>query len=365
VKKKDEPRYRHWIDRFESLRQCSARRSAAMLCRSVRLPYSTLRRCRTRRRAACPIRRKPGPAKSGALPVAEFRSRVAHLVHCPKLTRGSGLLVQDFRDALSRRRIQAFLASLRRRFNRRLRNAKLHVTWHLPNLAWAIDAMLLRTSAADPGVVVVLARDLASHFHFEPLVLPAESALDNLRWLRLLIARHGPPLFLKRDNGAPFNADIINDLLAERCILPINSPVRRPSYNGAIEHGVGSCKRAIFDALDPTQPVPEIHRLMPLLRSVIHLHNARPRRSLRGLSPARAYFDYQNASWSRTRRHEIFRWISARAESTLQTKWETSDHHSRAKAWRSAVVAWLRCQALITVSRKPQLSPIFANQKRS
>jgi hypothetical protein len=365
VKKKHEPRYRHWIDRFESLRQCCVRRSAAMLCRSLHMPYSTLRRWRSRRRAACPIRRKPGPAKTGALPVADFRSRVAHLVHCPKLTRGTGQLVSCFHCCLSRRRIQAFVTRLRQNHNRRLRMARLHVTWHLPNLAWAIDAMLLRTSTADPGVVVVLARDLASHFHFEPLVLPAESALDNLRWLRHLTARHGPPLFLKRDNGSPFNADIIDDFLAGRCILPLNSPVRRPSYNGAIEHGVGSSKRAIFGALDPTQPVPEIPRLVPLLRAIIHLHNARPRRSLGGLSPARAYFDHQNASWSRKRRHEIFRWISARAESTLQTKWETPDHHSRAKAWRSAVVAWLRCQALITVSRKPQLSPIFAYQKSS
>jgi len=142
-------------------------------------------------------------------------------------------------------------------------------------------------------------------------------------------------------------------------------PVRRPSYNGAIEHGVVSCKRAILAALDPTQPVPEIPRLVPLLLSVIHLHNARPRRSLGGRSPAQAYFNHQNGCWSRKHRHEIFRWISARAESTLQTKWETPDHHSRAKAWRSAVVAWLRCQHLITVSRKPQLSPNFADQKRS
>lgn len=365
MKKKHEPRYRHWIERFESLRGCCVRHSAAMLCDSLRMPYSTLRRWRTRHRTACPIRRKPGPAKTGALPVADFRSRVARLLHGMRRSRGTGQLVACFPCCLSRRRIQAFVARLRKRHNRRLREAKLHVTWHLPNLTWAIDAMLLRTSAADPGIIVVLARDLASHFHFDPLVLPAESALDNLRWLRLLIARHGPPLFLKRDNGAPFNAAVINDYLAGRCILPINNPVRRPSYNGAIEHGVGSCKRAILAALDPTRPVPDIPHLLPLLRSVIHLHNARPRRSLGRRSPAQAYFNYQKGSWSRKRRHEIFRWISAHAESTLQTTWETPNHHSRNAAWRCAVVAWLRCQHLITVSQKTQLSPNLADQKRS
>jgi hypothetical protein len=40
----------------------------------------------------------------------------------------------------------------------------------------------------------VLARDLASHFHFPPLVLPAESAAANLVWLDQLCANHGAPL---------------------------------------------------------------------------------------------------------------------------------------------------------------------------
>ena len=365
MKKKHEAPFRNWINRFEGLRRRCARHSAAMLCRSLRVPYGTLRRWRARHRADRPIRRNPGPAKTGALPVAEFRSRVACLVHRPKLTRGTGRLISFFTGSLSRRRIRDFVTRLRDRHNHWLRAAKLHVTWHRTNLAWAIDAMRLRTSAADPGVIVVLARDLASHFHFDPLVLPAESALENLRWLRRLIARHGPPLFLKRDNGAPFNAGIIDGFLAGRCILPLNSPVRHPSYNGAIEHGVGSCKRAILAALDRAHPVPDIPRLLPLLRAIIHLHNARPRRSLGGLSPALAYFGHPPATWPRSRRHEIFDWISAHAESILEAKWETSDHHSRASAWRSAVVAWLRCQHLITVSPKPQPSPNSHHRKRS
>jgi hypothetical protein len=98
--------------------------------------------------------------------------------------------------------------------------------------------------------------------------------------------------------------------------------------------------------------------------TIVHLHNARPRRSLGGRSPAQAYFGCK-ARWPEKRRHEIFCWISARAESILQTKWKRPDHHSPGTAWRRAVIAWLRCQHLITVSPKPQLSPISANQKRS
>ena len=109
--------------------------------------------------------------------MADFRSQVVQLHHGTKRTRGTGAIVRNFSDWLSRRRVQSFVARLRQNLLRWQREVKLHVTWHLPNLAWAIDALQLRTSPADPGVVVVLARDLASNFHFEPLVLKAESAL--------------------------------------------------------------------------------------------------------------------------------------------------------------------------------------------
>lgn len=365
MKKKHEPGLRQLVDRFESLRMHCPRHSAAVLCRCVGLPYSTLRRWRDRRRSSSPIRRQPGPAQHTALPVADFRSRVALLNHGSHRTLGTGPLIHAFRQSISRRRVRSFITRLRRRHLRRIRDAKAHVTWHLPNLAWAIDALHLRSSPADPGVVVVLARDLASHFHFDPLVLNAESALDNLDWLQRLCARHGAPLLLKRDNGAPFNASILDDFLAANGILPLNSPIRHPSYNGAIEHGVGSFKRAVCAALDPDLPVPQIPKLLPLIRAIIHLHNTRPRRSLGGLTPAQAYFHHRSRNWSRARRQQIFDWICAHAQTMVETKWEMSDHHARALAWRRSVVAWLRCQQLITVSRKPQPSPLFKTQIRS
>lgn len=365
MKKKYELGLRQLVDRFECLRMQCKRHSAAALCRSLGLPYSTLRRWRERRRRSCTIKRQPGPSKIPALPVADFRSQVVRLDHGSNRTRGAGVIIRNFRDWLSRRRVQSFIARLRQRQVRRQREAKHYVTWHIPNLAWAIDALHLRTSPHDPGVVVVLARDLASHFHFEPLVLKAESAEQNLHWLRRLFSRHSPPLLLKRDNGAPFNAAILNNFIAENGIIPLNSPVRRPSYNGAIEHGVGSFKRALYAALDPDQPIPEIRKLLPIIQSIIHLHNTRPRRSLAGLTPAQAYFHHHTERWSRARRLEIFDWICAHAQNNVEIKWEMSDHHSRAVAWRRAVVAWLRCQHLITISRKTQPSPHFVTQIRS
>ena len=76
-------------------------------------------------------------------------------------------------------------------------------------------------------------------------------------------------------------------------------------------------------------------------------------------------FPNRTTTWTRKRRYEIFDWISARARDTTETKWEMSDLQVRAKAWRKAVVARLRCQQLINVSRKPKPLPHFNPQKRS
>lgn len=328
------------------------------------MPYATLRRWRARWREGQPLRRRPGPGKTAPLPVAELRSRVAGLGHARKRSRGVGTLHAEYRHAISQRDFAALVAGERHRQQAGRRAALHHVTWNVPNLAWAIDATLLRHAPYEPGMVVVLARDLATHFHFDPLVLPAESAQANEEWLRGLLRHHGAPLLLKRDNGAPFNEEQLDGFLAERCVLPLNSPVCHPQYNGAIEHGVGSFKRTLLPLLDPAIHVPAQERLHPLVRAVVHLHNTRPRRSLGGLSPAQAYYDTRPFRCSRRRRHEIFEWISREASERIQTNRERTGRHDFATAWRQAVVVWLRRQHLITVSQNQKPLPDFIERDR-
>jgi hypothetical protein len=125
------------------------------------VPDSTLRRWRTRHRRGQPPRRKPGPAKTEPLPVDRLRSRLRTLLHGKNRSAGTGKLHDALRDSLSRRDTDALVARLRGRHKRHRRNRTLHLTWHQPNLAWAIDATLLRTSPRDPGLHAVLVRDLA------------------------------------------------------------------------------------------------------------------------------------------------------------------------------------------------------------
>ncbi|MCH7229121.1 hypothetical protein, partial [Haloferula sp. A504] len=349
----------------EELRQRLPHGGTRFLARHLAVPESTLRRWRSRHRRGQTIRRKPGLAKPRPLPIAGLREHLHALHHGNHRSAGTGKLHDALRDSLSRRDTDALVARLRERHHQHQKDHTLHLTWHRPNLVWAIDATHLRTSPQDPGVHPVLARDLASHFHFQPLLLEAESADANLQWLRHLIELHGPPLFLKRDNGSPFNTDPINELLAQYGILPLNSPICQPTYNGAIEHGIGAFKRELAGLLDPSLPIAHQPALPRLVHAVTHLRNTRRRRSLGGISPATAYHHHPHFAPSALIRRQIFEWISARAEATLGMPWETSDHHARSAAWRRAVEAWLRCQGLVTVSRTPKPSPIFATQKRS
>ena len=212
---------------------------------------------------------------------------------------------------------------------------------------------------------MVLARDLASHFHFDPLVLPAESAEQNTLWLAMLFARHGPPLFLKRDNGSPFNELHLDDFLAEQCVLPLNSPPDYPPYNGAIEHGVGSFKRDILRCLDPDQPVPALRNFAPLVQTITHQRNDRPRRSLRGRCPSHVYFQSKRSHWNRRQRLQTFEWISTQVADTLNANRETLDQRDVHSAWRNAALSWLRCQGLISVTQNNKLLPLFDDQHRS
>lgn len=315
------------------------------------MSYATLRRWRERRRRGEPIVRPPGPAKIPGLPIAELREHVASLQHGAKRSRGTGALYRECRDHISRRDLAELVGEERERQKRQRRANLQHLTWAQPNVAWAMDATTLRTGPADPGRIVVLARDLASHYHFEPLVLPAESAAANINWLQSLLRRYPTPLLLKRDNGSPFNGDTLGVLLAERCIITLNSPVRHPRYNGAIEHGIGSFKRDLRGVLDPDRPIPPADRLRPLIRASILLHNTRPRRSLGGLTPAQAYFHQPGYRCTRRERHAIFESISANAVEKLETQQEKNGRHDMASVWRHAVVAWLRRQHLITFSK--------------
>jgi hypothetical protein len=62
-------------------------------------------------------------------------------------------------------------------------------------------------------------------------------------------------LVLKLDNGAPFVAEALRDLLAAWQVLPLSSPPGCPRYNGAVEAGIGALKvRTHYQAVRQGRP---------------------------------------------------------------------------------------------------------------
>jgi transposase InsO family protein len=127
--------------------------------------------------------------------------------------------------------------------------------WTRAGSVWAID--FTDPPAAIEGLYpkLLVVRDLASGYAL--LAIPAMEATATLvvRILESLFKWFGPPLVLKSDNGGPFVDASVKALLARHGVQALYSPEGTPSYNGAVEAGIGSIKvRAVWHAASEDRP---------------------------------------------------------------------------------------------------------------
>lgn len=330
--------------------------SGRQVCTRLALPYSTWLRWQGRARNGQPLLARPGPKKMGPLPFEKLREEVEQLRHGPQRTRGTTRLYQEYKKAISRRDLAGIIRKERESHNDKRRRNWKRITWKEPNLAWGIDATEYGRDRLGRKLFLVATQDLASRYGFEPLLTldPAGDAVAD--HLNRLFARHGQPLFLKRDNGGIFNHHLVNQLLAERCVIPLNSPPYYAPYNGAIEKGIGELKQTLSKCLPASPDAWQPGTIAPYVTAVIHLRNSRPRRSLGGHSATEAYHHQARSRFGKRKRHTIFEWIKRRSNATIQ-KMEKIDHRNINAAWRHAVESWLRCQGLITLSINGKVLP--------
>jgi hypothetical protein len=124
---------------------------------------------------------------------------------------------------------------------RRLRLFALR--WKVPGAVWAVD------HSKPPGPVdgvypaLLAVRDLASGEQLLWQGVEDESAREVELALATLLAEHGAPLVLKKDNGGALNEARLEALLASHGVIALLSPPRTPSYNGSCEAGIGALKR--------------------------------------------------------------------------------------------------------------------------
>lgn len=326
------------------------------LCRSLALPRSTYQRWRTRCQSGADIVRTPGPPKLGPLPLAQLQEQIKALPHGPKRTGGTGALRRRYAQSISRRAFQILVRQARREHRRQQRAQLQNITWSAPHLAWAIDAAEYRRDAAGQKLYFAATQDLASRYCFTPwadVQLCGEAIAAHLH---KLFDQHGAPLLLKRDNGSLFNNGSVDEVLARWQVLPLNSPPYYARYNGAMEKSVGQLKAQLPTCLTPP-PCWKDMKVTPLLSSLCHLHNAKPRRVLGGKSACEIFYQPVRARFNQQARHDAFEWIKSQATTKLKLM-EQPNRRDFAQAWRESTVTWLVCQGLITVSEtQPSVTP--------
>jgi len=326
--------------------------SAAELCRGLALPYASFQRWRRRLAQGLPVLRPPGPGKVGPLPLDQLQEELEALTHRARRTQGSGPARERLKSVISRRHFQDLVRAQRREHLRRQRQKLKRIQWTVPNVAWAMDATETHRDPQGGKLIDVIVQDLGSGYRFDPFLDFVITGHESAQYLEKLFTQHGPPLFLKRDNGGIFNTPEVNQLLARYGVIPLNSPVNYPRYNGAIEKGIGDHKRAAVKLVPSvTLLSPEIAR--PLFCFVATKGNFAPRRSKGYQTAAKLYTQGPKPKWNRRQRQKIFAWIGARAKRMLGAM-ENPNRCDLRRAWRRSAESWLRRQGLITVSIQQQ-----------
>jgi transposase InsO family protein len=322
--------------------------SARRLCPRIGLSRATLGRWRQRQRAGQPLLLTPGPAKTQPLPLALLSGQLEGLTHGRRRTQGTGSLYQQHRQHISRRALGRLVRQARCHHHEQLRLLTRHITWARPQTVWALDATEWPTVPTGIKLQILAASDLASHYG---LGLQPEAHLTGERvadYLCGLIDRHGPPLFLKRDNGAVLRTPAVQNVLAQAGILPLDSPPYYPPYNGAIENYIGQLKRALPDGL-PCPPSGHLGPVRACLHGLRLELNARPRAALHGRSAAELFHQGPRLRVPKPERAAIFDWIWQRVRRTLSAM-ETVNQRCLNAAWRHTAESWLQGQGLMAVN---------------
>jgi hypothetical protein len=314
------------------------------------VPYASVMRWRQRQRQKLPACLPPGPKKSTPLDWTEFYPLLRQLNHGRVRSQGTGKLHQQFAGALSRRQLRRLVQDYRRD---QLHTMK-HIHWLKAGLAWSCDA----TEYGD-GWQIIPVQDLASRYRFQPLVSDRLNGQQIAAHLENLFRQQGAPLFLKRDNGSPFNHQQVDAVMARFGVLPLNNPPHFPRYNGAQEKGIRDLKAALDQRFQRAARMPA--DLASIVEVTTHALNHRSRRCLKGRTACAVFHDAaQHQHWSKRQRQTIFRLLLQQFGAMIG-KTTNGRHLKPATAWRVTVEAWLRCQGLITVrqNQKPNVSTTF------
>jgi transposase InsO family protein len=312
---------------------------------TVRLPYPSFIRWHMRNKKDTP---KVKPPDFGRI-----EQDIAQLSHGHNRTQGTGALYASYASYVSRREMQSMVAMARHDLNASHRQNLRRIHWNIPNVAWSMDPCEYRQRDSTGNKVYLnQMQDLASRYKFSPMMGEIPCGEEISGYLTATFNRFGAPLFLKRDNGGNLNHAMVNDVLADYFVLPVNSPVYYPSYNGSIEEAQAELKNGLTAKLSYKPSCPREH-LEAYAATVEHDLNHQPRPCLNGKNACQVYFAGKR-TFTKWERRDAYAWIT-----NLQNDMLCCEGVQPQAAWRVAVEAWLKKKGFITVIVNGKVLPNF------
>jgi hypothetical protein len=323
------------------------------ICSAVRIPYPSFIRWRMRRKQETPLVRQPGPPKVKPPDFSRLTQDIAALSHGQDRTQGTGALYARYASGVSRRELQRMVEVARHDVSTLHRQNLRRIRWNVPNVAWSMDPCEYgQRDATGAKLYLNQMQDLASRYKFNPMTGDIPCGEEISGYLAATFNRFGAPLFLKRDNGGNLNHVAVNDVLADHFVMPVNSPVHYPPYNGAIEEAQTELKNGLAAKLAYRPCCPSEH-LEAYASTVEHDLNHQLRPCLNGDNSCRVYFAGKR-TFTKWERRDAYVWIT-----NLQNDILSSEGVQLQAAWRVAVEAWLKMKGFITVSINGKVLPNF------
>jgi len=339
------------VDRVHGKTSLSYRR----ICGDMDIPYATFGRWRRMVKNGTGFGH-PGPKKVEPFDNEVLQGQLRSLQHGPKRsTGGVGDLQEQYAQSVSRRHLSAMVTQTRREVLGDRRRAQRRIHWRYAGVCWSIDDTEYDSRDRDNGRLFInQLRDLASGYRLPPLGGEFAIGEEIAAHLSTMFDRYGAPLFLKRDWGGNLNHSVVNDVLREYFVMPLNSPPYYPPYNGSIENAQRELKRAV--AVRLVLDCPREH-FEPYAVAAAHDLNHVRRRVLGGKCSCRRFFD--NAKrFNRRERTDAYAWIIDAARNILTETGLTGKRNQEA-AWRTAAEKWLQINGLISVLKPSHVSPYF------
>jgi hypothetical protein len=323
------------------------------ICTAVRLPYPSFMRWRMRKRNLVSVVKQPGPPKIGPPDFSGLVRDIAGMAHGHRRTQGTGALYVRYASGMSRRDIYRLVSMARHDLNAQHRQNQRRIRWNVPNVAWSMDPSLYgQRDASGEKVYLTQMQDLASRYKFSPMAGECPCGEEIAGYVADKFQKFGPPLFLKRDNGGNLNHPAVDDVLSEHFVIPLNSPVHYPPYNGAIEKAQTELKNGLVEKLAYRPCCPREH-VEAYAAAVEHDLNHQPRPCLEGKIACQVFFTNRRA-FSKWERRDAYVWIKSLQNDILCTEGVQPQ-----AAWRIAAEAWLSKNGFITVTQNGKVSPNF------